>query len=109
LARLYTLLHDSKLVPSGTVEMLALLASAVAVPEVFINRASALDFTVTHTKVGLGPLKTGSDVWSEGSILRHDPSGREFVAVWQNFVFGSAGFDPIGHVVRDTIHRYLAP
>jgi hypothetical protein len=110
LAQLYTLLHDGLLVDErSSQEMLALLARAVAVPEVFIDRASGLDFRVTHTKVGLGPLKPengGTSVYSEGSILRH-ASGRQFVAVWQNFVFGDEGFDPIGWVVRDTIRGYL--
>lgn len=87
--------------------MLALLARAVAVPEVFIDRASPpLHFTVTHTKVGLGPLKAGPDVSSEGSILVHD-SGKKFVVVWQNLLNGD--FDSIGHVVRDTIDRFLRP
>src|SRR5262249_27231661 len=87
LARLYTLMYDGTLVGGISIgEMLDLLAKAVAVPEVFINRASGLNFTVTHTKVGLGPLKPangGINVYSEGSILKHN-SDREFVAVWQN-------------------------
>lgn len=110
LARIYTLLHDRALVsPASSQEMLDLLAQAVAVPEVFLDQASDLDFTVTHTKVGLGPLKPengGNDVYSEGSILEH-ASGRKFVAAWQNYLFGDDGFDPIGHVVRDTIRGYL--
>jgi hypothetical protein len=92
--------------------MLDLLAKAVAVPEVFIDRATPpLHFAVTHTKVGLAQLKPvngGNSVYSEGSILKHS-SGREFVAVWQNFLFEAAGFDPIGHVVRDTMDTYLKP
>ncbi|HEX8107112.1 MAG TPA: hypothetical protein VF516_05250 [Kofleriaceae bacterium] len=114
LAQMYTLLHDGTLVGGiSSSEMRDLLAKAVAVPEVFINRASGLNFTVTHTKVGLGPLKPKNgvidNVYSEASILQHTPSGRKFVAVWQNFVSGSDGFDPIGHVVRDTIDAFLKP
>lgn len=113
LARMYTLMYDGTLVGGiSSGEMRDLLAKAVAVPEVFIDRASPpLNFTVTHTKVGLAQLKPvngGSNVYSEGSILKHT-SGREFVAVWQNFLFESSGFDPVGHVVRDTIDKYLKP
>ena len=111
MARLLVGIHDRAVADAEACdEMLALLASAVAVPEVFLDRASDLDLTVTHTKVGLGPLKAkngGANVCSEGSIVRHDGSGRTFVVVWQNFVFGAGGFDPIGHVVRDTVRTYL--
>ncbi len=110
MARLFVDLHDSTVADSESCDaMLALLASAVAVPEVFIGRASALDFSVTHTKVGVGPLKAkngGANVCAEGSIVRHDGTGRTFVVVWQNFVFGADGFDPVGHLVRDTLRAY---
>lgn len=109
LAHLYALLFDGHLVSSGaSAEMMALLAKAVAVPEIFIDRAANLNFRVTHTKVGLGPLKAengGYSVYSECSILEHT-SGRKFVAAWQNFVFKD-GFEPIAYVVRDTIEEYL--
>lgn len=111
LARLYTLIFDGKLVDAASsAAMLELLAKAVAVPEVFIDRAANLNFKVTHTKVGLGPLKAengGHSVYSEASILEH-ASGRKFVAVWQNLIFGDAGFDPIGSVVRRTLDAFLA-
>ena len=110
LAQMYVLLHDGLLVDEiSSREMMSLLAKAVAVPEVFLDRASDLDFEVTHTKVGLGPLKPengGANVYSEGSILQH-ASGRKFAVVWQNYLFGDDGFDPIGHVVRDAIRTYL--
>lgn len=110
LAHLYALIHDGQLVNAGSsTEMLALLAKAVAVPEVFIDRAANLNFKVTHTKVGLGPLKSengGASVYSECSILEH-VSGRKFIAAWQNFVFKDQGFDPIAHVVRDTLDLFL--
>lgn len=110
LARLYTLIYDGHLVNAGSsAEMLALLAKSVAVPEVFIDRAANLNFKVTHTKVGLGPLKAengGHSVYSECSIIEH-VSGRKFIAVWQNFVFKDQGFDPIAYVVRDTLDAFL--
>lgn len=112
MARMYVLINDGLLVGGiSSGEMMDLLAKAAAVPEIFIDRASGLNFTVTHTKVGLGPLKPvngGINVCSEGSILVRT-GGRKFVAVWQNFVVGTDGFDPIGHVVRDTIDKFLQP
>lgn len=110
LARLYTLLYDRKLVSAAaSAEMLELLAKAVAVPEVFIDRAANINFKVTHTKVGLGPLKKengGDSVYSEASILEHT-SGRKFVVVWQNLVCGSEYFDPLGRVVCKTLDAYV--
>ena len=112
MASLFTLLHDRLLVPAASTEMLDLLAAAVAVPEVFIERASDLDFTVTRNKLGVAALKPengGNEVCSEASMLTHDSTGREFVVVWQNFIPGRDGFDPIGHVIRDTIRGFIAP
>lgn len=110
LARLYTLIHDGKLVSAAaSSEMLELLAKAVAVPEVFIDRAANINFKVTHTKVGLGPLKKesgGDSVYSEGSILEHK-SGRKFVVVWQNLVCGSEYFEPLGRVVCKTLDGFV--
>jgi hypothetical protein len=111
LAKMYTLMFDRSLVEAASSsEMLDFLAGPVNEPpgrrEVFIDQASDLDFVVTQTKVGLGPLKSGIDVYSEASIVQHN-SGGSFVATWQNFVWGDDGFDSIGHVVRDTIDAYL--
>ncbi|HZU82734.1 MAG TPA: hypothetical protein VE987_07450, partial [Polyangiaceae bacterium] len=110
LATLFTLLFDRTLVDSASSdEMLTLLTTSVAAGEVYITRASGLDFTVTNGKLGLGPLKSGGDVCSEAAILQHT-SGALFVAAWQNFTYRDPdGFDPIAHVVRDTIDGYLAP
>lgn len=111
LARMYTLLHDGKLVSAAaSAEMMELLAKAVAVPEVFIDRAANINFKVTHTKVGLGPLKKengGESVYSEGSILEHT-SKRKFVVVWQNLVCGNEYFDPLARVVCKTLDTFLA-
>jgi hypothetical protein len=110
LARLFTLLADHTLVDSGSSgEMLDLLTTSVAAGEVYITRASfPLGFTVTHGKLGLGPLKTGTLVCSEAAIVRHR-SGARFVVAWQNFVWGDDGVDPMARVARDTINAYLGP
>jgi hypothetical protein len=113
LARMYTLMFDGTLVGgSSSADMLALLEKAVAVPEVFIDRPEVFPnhFTVTHTKVGLGPLKPkngGVNVYSEGSIMTHK-SGRKFVVVWQNLVDADA-FDTIASVVIQTVTAFLKP
>ena len=111
LARFYTLLYDGKLVDAASsLEMLELLKKAVAVPEVFIDRAANINFKVSHTKVGLGPLKPdngGHSVYSEASIVEH-ASGRKFVVVWQNLIYGEDGFDPLGAVVARTLDGFIA-
>jgi hypothetical protein len=106
LAHEFTLISDGLLVDGPSCkEMLDLLARPLTVPEVFISRASGLNFTVTQTKVGLGPLKRGPLVASEASLLLHT-SGKKFVAAWQNL---QGSLDSIGHVVRDTIDAFLKP
>jgi hypothetical protein len=113
LARMYTLMFDGTLVGGiSSADMLDLLKKAVEVPEVFIDRAASVKsrFTVTQTKVGLGPLKPkngGENVYSEGSIMTHQ-SGRKFVVVWQNLVDADA-FDTIGDVVTQTVTAFLKP
>jgi len=116
LARLLTLLHDGVLFgknAGANAEMLKVLAKAAVYPEVYIDRGSGVDFTVTHNKLGVADLKKengGYDVESECSIVTHNASGRDFVVVWLNFIANDAeGFDPIAHVVRDTLNEYLKP
>jgi hypothetical protein len=94
--------------------MQRVLAKAAAYPEIYINRASDMsDLTVTHNKLGVAPLKPkngGHDVESEVSILKHVPTGRRFALTWLNYDVSAEGsWDPIGHVVRDTIVEYLKP
>jgi hypothetical protein len=113
LARMYTLINDGKLVDKPACsEMLALLARAVEEREIFINRATGLNFTVTHTKVGLAGLKPengGQDVCSEGSILERS-AGQRFVAVWQNFPFPkNDDFSEVALVVQRTMDAFLKP
>src|SRR5262245_52174266 len=45
------------------------------------------DFTTTHTKIGLGALKPengGFEIVSEATVVRHNPTARRFIVVWQN-------------------------
>jgi hypothetical protein len=109
MARLLTLIADRKLVDAAaSAEMASILTRSVAAREVFTNRASFLSFTVTHAKIGLGPLKRGGNIYSEGSLIEHK-SGRRFALVWQNYVPTAGGypFNAIGHVVDRTIETYL--
>lgn len=108
LARLYTAIADRRLVgPRSCEKMLALFALAVAKPECWIDAGLSSDFKVTATKVGLGPLKSKTDVYSECSIIQHD-SGLQFVVAWQNLQWvRDNGLNWICRVVQDTMRRYL--
>ncbi|MFO0614304.1 MAG: hypothetical protein U0414_17080 [Polyangiaceae bacterium] len=84
-----------------------LLATPLAAPETFIDAGLPSDFKVTGTKVGLGPLKSGPDVYSECSIIQHDP-GQRFVVARQNLQWArDNGLNWICQVVRDTMRSYL--
>jgi len=102
MAWLFSLLHDKVLVRntvnpatglSGNDEMLRLLELAVvdALNPTLYKHVPHL-FDVLQSKIGIGQLKQGSCskenadrcVYSEAAILRHPPSGRKFVVVWQD-------------------------
>lgn len=104
LAREFTLIADDLLVDAAScAEMREVTALAVSFGEVFLNRGSGpLHFKITNTKVGLGPLKSGSLVSSEASLVLHD-SGRKFVVAWQNL---QGSLDPTSHVVRDVLDKF---
>jgi len=118
-AKMYTLMADSKLVDAASSnEMLEYLHRAVTYKhEVWIDRIiddgvpqGGLDpseFTVTHNKLGVGPLKTNESVYSEASILRHNDTGRRFVVVWQNLLLDDTVWAPVAQVIRRTVRGYL--
>jgi hypothetical protein len=91
----------------STLEMLGLLRETVVGPihECFIDRAAnynSLSYVVTHTKVGLGPLKgppagRGGQVWSEASILRRKRDNHFFAVAWQNMF--SPGFHELANAI----------
>jgi hypothetical protein len=64
--------------------------------------------SVTHNKLGLGPLNSGGDVFSEGSVL--SGLGRNNYAVsWQNLTPGKPSqFADVAAVIRKTIGSYEA-
>jgi hypothetical protein len=71
---------------SSSNDMLALLATSASVGDdpsfLDFTRRSGLppkNFSVTHTKIGPGPLKTGQQVASEGTILEDQGTTRKFL------------------------------
>jgi Beta-lactamase enzyme family len=131
MARLFALLHDKSLVKntvhfatglSGNDEMLKLLERAVDDPGArsLLKRAPR-SFIVMQSKIGVGELKGGSCttagrdrcVYSEAAILKHPPSARKFVVVWQNLTYLRAhptwwgdGLKRIVAVIQKTMDDY---
>jgi hypothetical protein len=108
MARWYSVLRAECLVDyQSDLEMLGLLRETVTGPihECFIDRAAnfkSLSYDVTHTKVGLGPLKKppdgpGGEVMSEGSILRRKRDQRFFAVAWQNM--SQVQFDELANAI----------
>lgn len=61
--------------------------------------------SVTHDKIGLGPLNAGGTVWSEVCIL-NGVGARNYAVAWQNLKVGQFGFKDVVAVLRDTIAAY---
>jgi hypothetical protein len=116
MTNLYAHLLGRSLVVDGTGEssdrMLDLLAETHAGPEpswMDGSRENPLrvgPVAITHTKIGVGPLKTGPNVFSEGSIVTHHGTGRQFIVVWQNVLGGS--IPAVTFVVEQTIVAFCA-
>lgn len=91
LANMYAhMLAGSLVDPASCAQMLTLLRSAQAgVDPSFLDGVrrpgtGSTSLLVTHTKIGLGPLKSGAIVASEGTFVLDPPSGRQFLVVFQN-------------------------
>ena len=67
---------------------------------------STRSYSVTHTKVGLGPLKTGATVASDATLLVHVPTERKFLTVWQNAPGNDSGFNAMSFIVDRAIELY---
>jgi hypothetical protein len=116
LANLYALLVQGALVDTASSnQMLALLADAAVGPDPsWMTRPGVtppgIAFQVTHTKIGLGPLKPqngGFNVASEGAMVTHIPTGRKFIIVWQNSKTDPDSFRAISLIVDRTIKLFL--
>jgi hypothetical protein len=98
-----------------TAEMLALLSDAQSVGDSSWMTTDArpgydglgAGFTITHCKIGLGPLKAGPDIASEATILNHDDTNTQFLVVWQNVTNTAPPQNAISFFVRRTILNYL--
>jgi hypothetical protein len=66
------------------------------------------NFSVTHTKIGSGPLKDGRTVLSEGTVVEHMGSDRKFIAVWQNTFKDDDSVFAMGFIVERAIELFLA-
>nr|WP_180204883.1 hypothetical protein [Pseudomonas sp. SbOxS1]NYU04883.1 hypothetical protein [Pseudomonas sp. SbOxS1] len=62
---------------------------------------------VTHNKLGVGPLKTGGNVWSEVSVL-YAPlaADHRYVVAWQNLRNSVPGFSEMAKIVMATLKEY---
>ncbi|MFD8543123.1 hypothetical protein [Streptomyces sp. NPDC059649] len=64
-------------------------------------------FTITHSKIGLGPLNAGGDVASEATVLSHDDTGQQFLVVWQNLLNLNDRHNAMAFMVRRTLLNFL--
>jgi hypothetical protein len=68
-------------------------------------------FLATHGKVGIGPLKSGKSVFSEGLIVRDTSRNLDFVAVWQNVISDGQTqrklFEPVAALIEATISAFV--
>jgi len=64
--------------------------------------------TITHNKLGLGPLKSGQNVRSEVSVYQSPVAkGRRYVVAWQNLVgLRPIGFADIAKIIKATITEF---
>ncbi|PGB76377.1 hypothetical protein COM05_29205 [Bacillus toyonensis] len=117
MANLYAHMFQQTLVDSSSSnDMLNLLIVSAALG----NDASYLDYTarslpprnfsVTHTKIGRGPLKTMEWVASDGAILEYlnsEGNGWKFIVVFQNSFIDNNSLTALGYIVERTMELYL--
>lgn len=73
-------------------------------------RGLGADFVTTHTKIGLGALKPengGFEVASEATVVRHDPTGKRFIVVWQNVRNTVAQLNVVGFLVERALRHAI--
>lgn len=112
MAKLFTLLSDRNLVGTASDNaMLHLLEEAVRQGHFFLNRDTSVGYVTLNSKLGLGPLKNGTQVASEAAIIRENTTGRFFVAAFQNrqFVNDTASIFPISQIFDTAVASFLFP
>lgn len=111
MAKLVSLIMTDRLLdPTSCREMRQRLANAATGPDTpWVARTRIFNYgTITHNKLGLGPLKSGKNVWSEVSVYRSPvTTGRRYVVAWQNLVGPQPiGFEGVAKIIRATISGY---
>ncbi|MFI0366922.1 hypothetical protein ACH35V_03530 [Actinomadura sp. 1N219] len=120
-ARMLTLLFDDRLIgPTSNNEMRDLMRRAgkwfhhtglIPGPVIWPRDGR---FIATASKVGLGPLKSGKQTFSEGLVVHDTSRGLDFVVVWQN-VHDTLGpgqvpfrrtFEPVARLIEATISAF---
>jgi hypothetical protein len=117
MARMYTLMDSRQLVDGASSdEMLDLLKRAQSGPDPsFLTRTSVLQgatvsYRVTHTKIGLGPLKAsngGFSVASEGTFVTHTSTGKRFLVVFQNNRNLTTSLKALSRIIDKAIRLHL--
>jgi len=101
--------------PARMVDLLK-QAQTVGPDPSFLTRASVLgpgvtvSYDVTHTKIGLGPLKPangGFDVASEGTFIRHRSTGKRYIVVYQNSRNLTTSLNALSRIVDKTVRLDL--
>jgi hypothetical protein len=120
LAQLFALIHKGKMIgPTESDDMRKLLEASIPVDPPWIGRATVKKFTVLNNKLGKGPLKTNTMVYSEGSVLMWQGDAAKLAAkkltgeiavCWQNLRADSINppFDGIAGVVNQAFAAYIA-
>lgn len=111
MAKLVSLMMTDQLLdPASCAEMRGRLARAVRGPDPpFVARVGVFrPGTITHNKIGFGPLKSGKPVLSEVGLYQSPvKSGRRYVIAWQNLVGNSrSGVVDVAKVIKDTITEF---
>lgn len=106
------IMTDRILDPGSCAEMRGRLARAAKGPdEPWIARTGIFKRgTITHNKLGLGPLKSGKSVRSEVSVYQSPiANGRRYVVAWQNATGGGPQFFDIARIIKTTLTDYERP
>lgn len=104
------IMTDRVLDPASCEEMRGRLARAArGIDTPWVTRTKIFrPRTITHNKLGLGPLKSGRNVRSEVSVYQ-SPVARErrYVVAWQNLVgLSPIGFADIAGIIKATIAEF---
>jgi hypothetical protein len=103
MAKLISLIMTDRLLdPASCGEMRSRLARSVTGIATWVARTGLFSSgTITHNKVGVGPLKSGRYVWSEVGVYKSPvASRRRYVVAWQNFAAHLTGAWPIEDVAK---------